>query len=280
MKRLGFLLLVACSKHRVPLDHSLFDEVVIDTPPGVSDLAIDPHGTLWAIPERNRELDEIAFPAATVTHHPLDGIPDGIDTESLAWLGEGRFALGTEGATEPTAGVTFVERRGDRFVATRTRPLTSAEVGVPLEVNKGAEGICGHDQTVLVAIETVGRLADGTRWAPLAWLVDDHVTVTKLRLTTATGKISALDCHFAPDGSADIIAIERHFHVAKILSFHATFGAAEITPTVVLDLAAVLHNTLNLEGIVRLADGRMVVVNDNQSTTVEGPSELLVFHPL
>ena len=37
------------------------------------------------------------------------------------------------------------------------------------------------------------------------------------------------------------------------------------------------NERLNLEGIVQLADGRWVLVNDNQGTNVEGPTKLFVF---
>ena len=45
------------------------------------------------------------------------------------------------------------------------------------------------------------------------------------------------------------------------------------------DLGPALDNRLNLEGIARLADGRLVAVNDNQGAVISGPSELIVFHP-
>jgi len=282
MRTVALLALVACGKHHHgQIDRekarALWDEVPIATPPGVSDLSVDDRGVVWAIPERDRELDEIALPAATVVHHPLDGVPDGDDTEALAWLGDGRFALGTEGGHARTAGVLFAERSGDRYVVTRSRPLSSQELGVELGVNRGAEAICGRDGDLVVGIETVGRLPDGTRWAPLARLTGDRLTVTKLRLTTDTGKLSALTCAF--DGDViHALAIERHYGVSRILRFDLAPGATEVTPAVELDLGPVLNDTLNLEGIARLPDGRLVLVNDNQGGTVDGPTELLVLH--
>ena len=63
-------------------------------------------------------------------------------------------------------------------------------------------------------------------------------------------------------------------------SFTAPPTATEITAKVALDLWPVVrdryHEKLNLEGIVKLADGRWVLVNDNQSKTVDGPTKLLV----
>ena len=274
--------LVACGKHRhgdIDRDKAreLWDVIQIDSPPGVSDLSIDDRGVLWAIPERDREILEITLPAGTVIHHPLDGVPPGLDTEAIAWLGDGKLALGTEGGHEPTASILFVERNGDRYAVTSSRPLTSQELGVELTVNHGAEAVCGRAGDLLIGIESVGKLPDGTRWAPLARLQGDRLTVSKLHLTTSTGKISALTCWFDGD-VVHALAIERHYGVSRILRLDLPPGVADVIPEVELDLGPVLNDTLNLEGITRLPDGRLVVVNDNQGSKADGPTELLVFH--
>jgi len=269
VRRSVLLFLIACSKH---LERGAFDDIVeLKSPPGVSDLSIDDRGTLWAIPERDRFVLEIERPNNHVTAHPLDGVSDGLDTEAIAWLAPGRFALGTEGQHEPTASVLFAELRADsHVVVTGARALTDEELGVSLVANKGVEGMCGRGDDLLVAIETVGELADGTRWAPLARLHGTQlVSVAKLRLTSRTGKISALWC----DGD-DVWAIERHYSVARLLHFRA--GAGELTPKVALDLDPLTHGAINPEGLARLPDGRFVLINDNQGATIDGPTELLV----
>ena len=43
---------------RVAAD-KLFDEIKLDSPPGMSDLSIDDRGVLWAIAERDRHILEI-----------------------------------------------------------------------------------------------------------------------------------------------------------------------------------------------------------------------------
>ncbi|MGE5184014.1 MAG: SdiA-regulated domain-containing protein [Acidobacteriota bacterium] len=267
-RELVLLVLIACGKH-AELDRSAFDEIdVLDSPPGVSDLAIDDHGTLWAIPERDRVVLEIPRPGARAIAHPLVGVADGIDTEAIAWVAPGRFALGTEGQHAATASVLDAALEPDgRITVTAEHPLT----GISLEPNKGAEGICGRAGDVLVAIETVGTLADGTRYAPLVRIHDgQQVAIDRLRLTSKTGKIAALAC----SSPGDVYAIERHYGTSKLLHFADTGG--EITPTVVIDLYPIHHGTLNLEGLARLPDGRFAFVNDNQSRTIEGPTELLV----
>ncbi len=269
MRRSILLILVACSKH---LERGAFDDIIqLDSPPGVSDLSIDDRGTLWAIPERDRFVLEIERPGNRVIAHPLDGVSDGLDTEAIAWLAPGRFALGTEGQHEATASVLFGELRADsHVVVTGARALTSEELGVELQSNKGVEGMCGRGDDLLVAIETVGKLSDGTRWAPIVHLHGSSlVSVAKLRLTSSTGKISALWC----DGD-DVWAIERHYGIARLLHFRA--GTGEITPKLALDLDALTHGAVNLEGLARLPDGRFALINDNQGVTVDGPTELLV----
>lgn len=283
MRLLALLALVACSKHDPGnLDKEaakgVFEEVPIKAPPGVSDLSVDDRGVLWAIAERDREVLEIELGTPPrVTVHPLDGVPSLVDTEAIAWLGDGRFAIGTEGALQATASIMFAELGPERVTVTRTLELTSKALGVELTINHGIEALCGRGDDLLAATETVGKLPDGTRYSALAWLSGNQLTVTKVRLTTTKGKLSALYCTFDSDGTAQVIAIERHYSVSRILRFAVKRGDPEVTPTVELDLAPILRDSLNLEGIARLPDGRLVAINDNQGRTVKGPTELLVF---
>jgi len=274
--------LVACNgggkPDRATRSMGVFHELQIATTPGMSGLALDDRGVLWAVPERDRRFVELTLDGQ-VTMHPMIGFPDHVDTEGVAWLGPGKFAITTEGQDEPTATVIYAELQGDKLVATRTRALTSAELGVTLTLNKGAEGACGRGDDVIVGIEQVGRFPNGTRWAPIARLRGDVLTLTRLELTSETGKISSLDCTIDPNGTAHVWAIERHFGVSRILRFELPLGATQVTPRVTLDLSDILQDSLNLEGIVQLPDGRLVAINDNQSRSVEGPSELVIFEP-
>ena len=274
--------LVGCGKHHEPgkLDEGaakqLFDIVELnDVPPGESDLTLDDKGTIWTIPERARFVVELTTPPVK---HPLEGFEKGLDTEAIAWLGGGKLAIGLEATQRPLAAIAWAELQGDRIVMTKQRELTTAELGVAPTTNHGIEGLCGRGDEVLAATETVGKLPDGTRWSALARLHGDALEVAKLRLTTTKGKISALSCTIADDGTADVLAIERHYGVARILHFVAKRGDTDITPELVVDIQPVLRDSLNLEGIVKLPDGRMVTVNDNQGSEVKGPTELLYFH--
>ena len=295
MKRaLVLVAMLACKrtdddpKKTTALPPTPFDEVDVDLPPGSSDLALDDRGHLWSIAERDRVISEIELtdnPIATrVTHHPVDGVPDGVDTEAIAWLGGGKFAIGTEGQQEATAAVMFGELGTDGRIAIHPAlSFTNDQLGVVMTKNHGVESLCGRGDDLLVGIESWGTLPDGGRWSPLIRLHGGAVTeIAKLRLTSDRGKLSALYCTFAPDGTADVIGIERHYGVSRILAFSDALGAKEITPKIAMDLWTVVrdryHEKLNLEGIVTLADGRWVMVNDNQGAQVDGPTKLFVFH--
>jgi hypothetical protein len=276
------VILAACSKSGVDetAAKQLFD--AIDLPnvkPGESDLTVDDHGKIWAVAERDRFATEIELHGLTVTtvEHAMDGVPDGNDTESIAWLSPGHFVIGIEGQQTATAGLLFAELRPDGHLAvTRTRMLTEDEMGVKLDKNHGTEAVCGKGDDVIAGIEERGTFADGKRWAPLVRVSADHTSLVKLHLTTAAGKLSALDCQFQPDGSIDFVGIERHFGVERILHGVLAPGATEVTPTVVLDLSPTIHDTYNMEGIARLTDGRTVMINDNQSVHIEGTTKLFV----
>ena len=242
----------------------------------MSDLSIDDRGVMWSIAERDRQVLELELGKKPIVHR-LEGVPAGIDTEAIAWLGDQRFAIGTEGNEDATASIMFAEQHLQQLVVVRTRQLTSAELGVTLTENHGIEAMCGHGDEIFAATESVGRLPDNTRYSALARLRGDELHVTKVRLTSEKGKLSALYCTWNVDGSVHVIAIERHFSVSRILSFTVQRDDVEVTPKIELDLAPILHDSLNLEGIVRLPDGRLVIINDNQGKVVRGPTELLVF---
>jgi hypothetical protein len=285
--RLGVVLLAlalcACEEKRTqkgPIDRAaaaaLFEEMPIDAPPGMSDLTVDEHGVLWAISERDRIVLEIELGKPPV-RHPLEGVTLGLDTEAILALGGGRFAIGVEGGMTPLAAILTAELRGNAVVVTSTRPLRDKDLGIALTINHGIEALCGRDGELLAAAETVGKLPDGRRWAPLVRLRGDDVHTARLYLTTKAGKISAMYCTIADDGTAQVTAIERHFGVARLLTFTAARDSVDITPEVAIDLFPILHDNFNLEGVTKLPDGRLVLINDNQNKAAEGPTQLFVF---
>ena len=270
MKR-ALVFLAACGSHEAP-----FKAIEIATPPGISDLTLDDHGHLWAIAERDRVVVELTPDGTILGTHPV-AIPPGVDTEAITSLGDGWFVIGTEGEDVPTASIVVMKLDDHGALQqVRERQLTNADLGVTLTKNHGVEALCGHDDELLAAIETVGT-DDHGRYAPLVHVRGDQLTLGKLRLTSDVGKISALACTWKPDGSVDIRAVERHYKVSRIVHGTLAAGATDVAPAVELDLEPTLHDSLNVEGLAVLPDGKLVAVNDNQGSTVSGATYLMRF---
>ena len=253
---------------------------------GLSGLALAADGALWTVAERSAagfriELDLAATPPAirTLARWPVVGLPAGEELESLATAAGGALIAGTEGRADHVVHAYRLEPDRDRLVVGGAPITLGADLlGVDAGGNHGIEGACAVPGTTVLAIEAAGRDADG-RWAPIVIIADDApaaARVHRLRLTTATGKISALDC-WLDHGRLRVIAIERHFEVTRILGFEITAAPGPIVPTVLVDLAPILHGSLNLEGLVRLPDGHLIAVVDNQYGRLTGPDELLWF---
>ena len=282
------VLAAACGRDRdtpgldVVRASGLFDVVEVDTANGLSGLAVDESGALWAIAERAERAYRITLDGAlrpTVEAVPVRGVPPGTDLEGIAVLGGDRFALGTEGRVDGIATVLAAERRDGAMVVTGAIPIPASALGVTLRANHGAEGVCGAGDTIVAAIETVATEGN-RRWAPIVRIEHGAVArVYRLWLTTATGKIAGLDCRLEPDGAFAVWAVERHFEVTRLLRFRIAAGDREITPDVLIDLGPILRGALNLEGIAAMPDGRIAAVVDNQWKTITGPNELLVFRP-
>lgn len=253
---------------RAPID------VAID---GLSGLAIDGDGVPIAVAEGGEALVAIGPRGARAI--PLVGVPDGVETESIAWLGGDRFALGTESMDvgRTADAILIVERGPERARVVDRVALPYSVLGVRGEENHGIEGLCfapgERGGTLIAAMENVAS-RDGARWAPLGVREGDGAfRRVLLRLGSETGKISALDCRRRGD-AIDVIAIERHFGVMRIVQFDLRAGVDRVTPRVVYDLAGRLEGDPNLEGIARAGDELLLVV-DNHYGTRQGPNELV-----
>lgn len=282
------LALTACSPARTidgARSAAVFDRIALDTAGvhGLSGLAVDGDGALWTVAERGEVAFRVELEGQTVrsiTRFPVEGVPGGEDLESVAWS-DGTFWIGTEGQDHGRVHAYQLELDRARGVLRVTAPyeITSDDAGLRLAANHGAEGVCVAGDLLGIAIEETATDRHG-RWAPVVTI--DRRTgarvVHRLRLTSKTGKLSALDC-WRDGARVRAIAIERHFGVTRILGFDLGPVAGEVTPEVMLDLGPILRGALNLEGVVRLADGRVVAVVDNQYGRITGPDELLMFKP-
>ncbi len=277
--------LVACGSRGPGIDReraaATFTRVAIDTggDHGLSGLAVDAGGTLWTVAERGAVALAITLDGdrATAVRYPVRGVPADEDLEAVAIAADGLW-VGTEGRERGVARVFRLARQGDALVAAGAPiELRQAEVGVEIGANHGAEGVCGAGDVVAIALETAGG-SGAQRWAPIVSVdvAGGARRVQRVALTTTTGKLSALDCW--RDGARTwAVAVERHFAVTRLLRFELGGADATITPEVLLDLGPILRGSLNLEGLVRLPDGRLAAVVDNQYRTITGPDELLVF---
>lgn len=278
---------------------------------GLSDLSAerlaDGSRKLWLVPERQRALlhleaprtggatyvsgtsDAVSRPQllqARPAARSIEGVPPYLDTESMAVLGDGKFALGTE-APWPNRthdDVLFVTLQAGVARVTHTVPFAYAPYGLSGGSNAGIEGLCSDGVVLLATSETSGDLPDGGRFAPLGRLgANDKAFVPyRLQLTSPTGRISALACRPNKDGgeaATEVVAIERHYGVARLLHFvlpHALPPGALLRPQVALDLEPLVRPLVNYEGVSWLDDGDLLLVADNSIGFATGPTEGLV----
>jgi hypothetical protein len=255
----------------------------LDSLPGLSGLGAAPDGALWTVAERGGVAYRIVVDGdqlVSLDSVPLDGLPD-VDVESIEPLDDRRFLLGTEG--RDTAELMLATLHGTRLEVDPTG-LGAASLGVTVEPNHGIEGLCADQGAIVLAFETPVDTGE-SRWAQLAVCGDldpARCELHQVQLTSATGKISAIDCTTSPavDGGIHVIAIERHFEVTRILDFTLPRPGAPfstVIPTVMKDLAAIA-NGRNFEGLA-IVGMQLGLVVDNQWKEITGPSELLLLSP-
>jgi hypothetical protein len=244
---------------------------------GLSGLTTAGDGTLWAVAESTRALVALV-PGAAARIVDLEGVPDGLDTESIAWIDGSRFALGTESMDETRAAdlVLFVDVGADRARVIDTIELPYAALAVAPQENRGIEGLCHAGGVLVAAMENVieGDGSPPRRFAPLALRVRGEWTVTRAALTTETGKLSGLVCR-SRSGVVEVLAIERHYEVMRVLRYAVEPGDDVIEAVVARDLRGRLDGDPNLEGITVDAAGGVVLVVDNHYGERTGPNELV-----
>ena len=230
-------------------------------PDGLSGLARDRDGRLWAVAETSHQLVMLdGRPARTLDIH---GVPAGLELESLAFLDDGRLAIGTESEDRDRRSdlILFATRSRDRFVVQGSMEVPYSLWDLHSTSDEGIEAICSTDGLLVVASEKVIEDSAG-RAAPLGIydLARGTWRTARLPLTSDKGKISGLACR-AMVGSTghasdiEFIAIERHFHVRRGLRWTMARDLASatrdqlltVTPTVFFDISR--DSTDNPEGI-------------------------------
>ncbi|MGF1469559.1 MAG: esterase-like activity of phytase family protein [Sandaracinaceae bacterium] len=280
------LALLGCGAEPARPDPIAHRRLVLDVDAtGLSGLTRDDGGMLWTIPERDRLL--VAFTASGVERTvPLRGVPDEVDTEAVTWLGDGRFAIGTEasGASRGHDLVLFARVAGGEAVVEDSARLVYRDVEATPDDRNGIEGLCAFSDGIVAAIERA-QDDDAERQAALcvrrsgasAW------TSFRLRLTTSFGKLSALACTTDDDGRTVLYAIERGLSpptwlgsrawAGRVLRFALPdAGQRLVTPEVVVAFEGRLPDRPNLEGLVVADDGELWLVVDNHYGRVTGPN--------
>lgn len=236
---------------------------------------------VWAVAERDRFIFEFKVEGDAlqlVKKTPVAGIEDNTDTEALARLHDGKFILGTERHVDQrdSDALLVVKLIEGRYGVSDVIQLPYQQWGIQAEDNRGIEGVCAVGHLVLTAVEST-PLHEGKRYAPLARYDLDTKAWTPFRvwLSTEKGMISSLACRDFGD-SAEVIAIERHYGIGKVLRFVVPKqgSAQDISPEVLLNYAAFAGKSAvpNFEGIDWLGGKRIVLMSDNQTKTVDGPT--------
>lgn len=249
---------------------------------GLSGLARDDAGTLFAVPEEDRMLLELSATGQELHRYPVSGVPEGVEFESLAWLGKDRFAMGTEGGCKDGAEhVLLVTRDGDGAKVTQNIKVPLSAWGASCDDKRGIEGLCAAGGKLVAAIENPLPEKNGERYAALARIDEatGDVAAYRLVLTSKTGKISALECRLK-DGALEVLAIERHFEVSKLLTFTIPQnGAADekaLAAKIMVDLFPYAdEGKRNFEGVVWTDDRHVMLIVDNKYGKVTGPNLML-----
>lgn len=253
------------------------------TQTGLSGLAVDGEGVLWVVPERTRVLIPLKRDGGKLVPTgepvPLEWVPQSHDTEAMAFLPDGRLALGTETRTPRKGDEILIARRDDDAFRVEDKiTLPYSHWNLDAHPNKGIEGLCvasGHLVAGLERSIEKGRI----RHAPLAVydLEKEEWTPYTLKLTSNRGKLGAVTCRPGKDG-IEVRAIERHFGTSHLLAIHIPLPpkGGELEPKIVGSLIPAGSPSENYESIAWLSDGGLAIVADNHYGRVTGPSAVVL----
>lgn len=260
--QLLFILLAGCPTPQLRPTLVRIDTVI----PGLSGLTEGPDGDLWSVAERARAVIRIDRDTGEVKVFALEGVPEEAETEAIAYLGDGRFVLGTEteGSARAHDDILFAELDGDVVRVVERSHLPYEMWDLLGHHNHGIEGLCAVEGAIWLSAEIVGEM-QGRRYAPIARRDGNgQWTIYRVWLSSDEGKLAALSCRHVDEGT-ELFAVERHFGVLRVLRVVVPFGAGEdLDAEVVLNLDewVARDESPNLEGLVVIGD-RMAMVADN-----------------
>ncbi len=250
---------------------------------GLSGLAVDDTGAYVAIPERQRSIVRFREENGVFKVEksiPLAGVRDGLDTEAIAFLSPGHFAIGTETHhSRREDALLLIEVNDNEAHVTDEVDLDYNAWGQRAGINHGIEAMCAALGSIVVGTEVVVS-EKGRRYAPIArYDFGTHAwSYGRLWLTSNAGKISSFECRARDDNGIQVLALERHFGVGRIVRFDvpADGELQDITAIVALDLLPLVQPLPNFEGIAWTKEGDVLLVTDNSNVIVDKPTELYV----
>ena len=251
---------------------------------GLSGLASGDGGVIWAVPERDRFVVSLRAVGERIEIEEmlrLDGVPPGWDTESIAYLGDGKFVFGTETQTARSQDELLLAERAASTVTVTDRIVLNYDLwGIEGSVNHGIEGLCVDGDSLFVGVETAIRI-EGHRLAPVARYqrTTSEWTAFRVRLHTETGLVSALLCRSVQgQDEIELFAIERHYGVAVLLRFllPRVGGGGDVGSEVIANLGDLVVGIPNMEGLVELSEREIGIVVDNDTGGVSGPNEMII----
>ncbi len=282
------ILCSACSGTNGPRDGqgqraAPFQTVVLDdsVPDGLSGLARDRHGQLWAVAETAHTIVPIGPNKRELpTAMKVQGVPSGLELEAMTLLDDEYLVLGTESEQPRRALDTllFATRSGGAYQVTSVIEMPYGMWNLECPANQGIEAVCAARHFLVVAGEAA-IVDNAGRAAPLGIYDRRNGTwrASRVELTSNTGKLSGLACR--PNGEdIEVIAIERHMDVRRVLHWVMSgsfVGPVIESPRVLVDITD--SSPDNIEGIDWTQDGSIALIVDNyfrgQRTS---PGKLLV----
>jgi hypothetical protein len=234
----------------------------------------------WLIAERNKKLLRLDT-TGKVKIYELAGIPDDLDLEGLACK-DGRFYMSTESQVQHRTGdlVLLVDLEEETSSGKVTEVLTMHyPPGMEAGTNQGLEGLCIAGDWLIAAGEILRTSTSGTRQAPVLRqkLGTEDTFMHWVNLTTATGKLSGIDCRMRGE-IVEVFAVERHFEVSRLLQFDLGDEASKAKR--VVELAHLLREGENYESLLVSDDGMARLSNDNQYKTITGATEETILLPI
>lgn len=255
---------------------------------GLSDLSTDPSGHFWAVPERDRVILRIDFnrpnPGIDAPPISIEGVPLAMDTEAMVWLDPNTVAFGTEtkAPNRDHDDVLIATLDKGSVTVTSTLALPYSLWKMRARTNDGIEGVCFAAGHIIASVETVLE-ADQARFAPIGRFdpAINQWAPFRLKLTSRAGKLSALACRPLGTDQIELMAIERHFGISRLLRFTmpVTGGGGDLTPTIVVELGRAIRDLPNFEGVAWGADNGLWLIADNHFGVAIGPTRAVHVPP-